>query len=207
MAREGKLFSCGLGARDGIDYSRPMQRPPEPPLDRVLFDRDEGAAGLYRGLMIDVFGTWLNDDLLEESTRAIQNAAQDHPEGVAILCTFRPDIRFPLTPDFASNFAGTARTLKACLPHLRATACVPMFDGFIAATVKLTINALDRVVNRKIPQRVFSSRIEAVSWLATVVPGRRASVRDDLLAAAAVDRIFERRQSATRSDFAGLDRQ
>jgi hypothetical protein len=184
-----------------------MQRPPEPPLDRVLFDRDEGAAGLYRGMKISVFGTWLNDDLLAEATRAVHNAAQDHPEGLAILCTLRPDIRFPLTPDFASNFASTARTLKACLPHLRACACVPMFDGFIATTAKLTVNALDRVVRSKIPQRIFSSRVEAVSWLATAVPERRASVRDDLLAAAAVDRIFERRLSATRGDFAGLDRQ
>jgi hypothetical protein len=184
-----------------------MQRPPEPPLDRVLFDRDEGAAGLYRGLKISVFGTWLHNDLLAEAERAVRNAAQDNPEGLAILCTLRPDIRFPLPADFASNFANTARTLSACVPHLRACACVPMFDGFIATTARLFVNALDRVVNPKLPQRVFSSRVEAVSWLATAVPGRRASVRDDLLAAAAVDRIFERRLSATRGDFAGVDRQ
>jgi hypothetical protein len=166
-----------------------------PTLDRVLFDRDEGCCGLYRGLKISVWGTWLHDDLLAESERAVREAAQLYPQGLAVLTTFRADPRFPLSAEFASNFSNTARTLRECLPFMRATACVPMYDGYIATTMRITVNALSRLVAHKIPQRVFASRVEAMSWLATEVPWRRASVRDDLLAARAVDDIFERRKA------------
>lgn len=168
-----------------------------PQLDRVLFDREEGSCGLFRGLKISVWGTWLNDDLLAESERAVRAAGQAYPQGLAVLTTFRPDERFPLSAEFASNFPNTARTLRECAPFMQATACVPMFDGYIATTMRITVNALGSLIAHKIPQRVFASRVEAISWLATAVPWRNASVRDDLLAAKAVDDLFELRKASS----------
>jgi hypothetical protein len=135
-----------------------------PKLDRILFERDEGCGGVYRGLKITVWGKALDEELIAEAARAVRNAAADRPEGLAVLVTLRPDVRFPLMPSFASHFVETSRTLVSCLPHLRACAVVPMFDGFILATVKLTVSALNQFIGHKIPQRVFSSRVGRSSW-------------------------------------------
>ncbi|MFO0611720.1 MAG: hypothetical protein U0414_03965 [Polyangiaceae bacterium] len=130
----------------------------------ILLDRDEGTAGLYHGVLISVWRTWMHPELLADALRAVEEAAALHPEGLALVSVFRLDVRFPIGVDFTSNLPEIARGLARVRRHVRTLAAVIEFEGFLAMSLRLTIRAMLAASAPSLEHGLFSSRIEALQW-------------------------------------------
>lgn len=131
----------------------------------VLLDREDGTSILYRGVLISSWRSWMHPELLVEAIRAVDVAAERHPEGLALVSIHQLDPRFPIGIGFTSNLTEIAQQLGRIRPKIRTLATVIEFDGFLAKTFRLAIRGVLAAGAPNLDQRVFTSRVEAVRWV------------------------------------------
>lgn len=128
----------------------------------------EWCAANAGGVLLLLFLTSVRTPWLPHIDAAIRMAAaRDERRRAAILSVFRLDKRYPLDFGFDRNLDDVREAVRGMAPFIGSNAIVLEFGGFLAWTMKTTVNTLAKVVRTK-STRTFHDTV--ISGAASIIP-------------------------------------